>query len=207
MNYPKFEIAFWHPFGPHGDEDTKEIIERKCKEIVANKWTLWSFRHRLMLEDWHRELLSAKQNAVFVFCSDSPNAVDPALVEGSLSKPIHCQSYRFVGGKDTQWKPMPAGVSVPHPFRPSKEQKLASAFVVKRIIFPVKPFDGPEVEWFSLNKGPCRWCQEKIPTRGEYLIRPGGEIAMRSVRAVLELKPPYLAIVTTDKADSIGISN
>jgi len=98
VNYSKFEIAFWHPFGPHGDEDTKEIIERKCKEIVANKWTLWSFRHRLMLEDWHRELLSAKQNAIFVFCSDSPSAVDPAR-EGSLSKPINCQSFRYVWGQ------------------------------------------------------------------------------------------------------------
>jgi len=202
VNYPKFKIAFWHPFGPHGDEDTKEIIERKCKEIVANKWTLWSFRHRLMLRDWHRELLSAKQNAVFVFCSDSPNAVDPG--EGSLSKPIHCQSYRFVGGKDTQWKPMPAGVSVPHPFRPSQKQQRASAFVVQRIIYPVELSDRPTVEW--LNKG-GHWCQETVPTRGEYLIRPRGKIAMRSVLAVLELKPPYLAIVTTDKADSIRISN
>jgi hypothetical protein len=35
VNYPKFEIAFWHPFGPHGDEDTKEIIKRKYEKFQA----------------------------------------------------------------------------------------------------------------------------------------------------------------------------
>jgi hypothetical protein len=206
VNYAKFKIAFWHPFGPAALETPEQIIRRKCKEIEQNGWTLWSFRHRLMLNDWHRKLLSAKRNAVFVFCSDSPRAEDPARKKGTRSKSIDCQSYRFVGDKDTRWRPMPKGVSVPHPFRPSKKQKLASAFVVKRIIFPVKPFDGPAVEWFSLNKGP--WRQERVPTHGEHLIRRGGGIAMRRVRMVLELKPPYdLAVVTPDKADRIRISN
>ncbi len=28
LSYAKFEVAFWHPFGPHGGEEPKEIIER-----------------------------------------------------------------------------------------------------------------------------------------------------------------------------------
>jgi hypothetical protein len=191
MNYTNFEIAFWHPFGPHGQETPKEIIRRKYAEIAANGWTLWSFQHRRMLNDWHHELLAAERNAVFVFCSEGRGALDPAR-EGTLSKATECQSYRFITGKDTDLQPMPRGVRVPHPFRPGK--KLASAFVVRQIIFPIEPFQLPAVEWFSRKKGP--WRQEKVPTRGEYLIRPGGTIAMRSVSAVLELKPPYLAVVT-----------
>jgi hypothetical protein len=49
------------------------------------------------------------------------------------------------------------------------------------------------MEWFSQGA----WREDRIPTRGEYLIRRGGEIAIRDVAAVLELKPPYLAIVDT----------
>ena len=89
---------------------------------------------------------------------------------------------------------MPKGVRVPHPFRPGK--RLASAFVVQRVICPVEPFPRPAVEWFSLKKGP--WCQSRIPSRGVYLIRPGGTMAMRNVSAVLELKPPYLAVLSAD---------
>jgi len=39
------------------------------------------------------------------------------------------------------------------------------------------------------------WHESAIPTRPEYLIRRGGKIAMRNIRAVLELRPPYLAVV------------
>jgi hypothetical protein len=42
--------------------------------------------------------------------------------------------------------------------------------------------------------------QTNLPTRGEYLIRPGGTSSMRTVGAVLELKTPYLAIVSTRDA-------
>jgi hypothetical protein len=92
---------------------------------------------------------------------------------------------------------MPKGIRVPHPFRLGS--KLASAFVVQQIIYPVEQFELPGVEWFSPKKGP--WCQTCVPTRGEYLIRQSGTIAMRSVRAILELKPPYLAVVSTDWAE------
>jgi hypothetical protein len=201
MVYSEFKIGFWHPFGPHGREAPKEIIERKRAEIAANGWTFWSFQHRLILDDWQQELLAAEQDPVLVFCSKSRGAVDPGR-DGTPNRPIDCESYRFAG-EDTQWRPMPSGVRVPHPFRPGKN--LASAFVVQRVIYPVVPFQPPAVEWFSLRKGP--WVQAKVPTRGEYLIRPGGTIPMREVSVVLELRSPYLAFVAADKACVRKMSN
>lgn len=194
MDYEQFDIAFWHPFGPHGRETPKDIIERKRAEIAANGWTLWSFQHRLMLDDWHRELASAEQSSVFVFCSEGRGAVDPAR-DGTPNRPIDCQNYHFVGIQDAEVRPIPSAIRVPHPFRPGKD--LASAFVVHRVIYPIEPFDRPAVEWFSPKRGP--WCQTALPTRGEYLVRRGGTIPMRSVSAVLELKPPYLAIVSAPR--------
>jgi hypothetical protein len=193
VNYAEFELSFWHPFGPHAQESMGQIIERKRAEILANGWTLWSFAYRPMLADWHRELQSAAQDRVFAFCSEGKGAVDPVR-DGSLSRAIDCQHYRLNG--ETEWLPMPSRVSVPHPFQPNRKKKLASAFVVQRIICPVAPFSPPAVEWFSPHKGP--WCRTKIPSRGVYLIRQGGMMAMRGVSAVLELRPPYLAICSAD---------
>jgi hypothetical protein len=190
MSYTTFELAFWHPFGPHGRETPKQIIERKRSEIAANGWTLWSFQHRRMLYDWHREISGAGPDAVFVFCSEGRGAVDPAR-DGVPA--TNCQSYRFVPEKGAEWRPTPKGIKIPHPFRPGKT--LASAFVVQGIIHPAETFVGPAVEWFSLREGP--WRQTRVPTRGEYLIRPGGTIAMRSFSAVLELGSPYLAVVAS----------
>ena len=34
----KFEIGFWHPFGPHGGETPEQIINRKQNEIDENHW-------------------------------------------------------------------------------------------------------------------------------------------------------------------------
>jgi|SRR5271157_3952757 len=188
MSYTKFELAFWHPFGPHGRETPKQIIERKRIEIAVNDWTLWSFQHRLMLNDWHSELSAARPDTVFVFCSEGSRAIDPA---GDGAATTECRSYQFVPERSAEWLPMPKGVRVPHPFRPGKIR--ASAFVVQRVIYPIEAFLPPALEWFSPKKGP--WCQTSVPTRGEYLIRPGGMIPMRSVSAVLELRPPYLAVV------------
>jgi len=195
VSYGKFKIAFWHPIGPAAGETPEEIIARKRAEIEANGWTLWSFQHRLMLKDWYRKLAAAKNNTVFVFCSQGRGAVDPAR-DGTLNRTINCNSYRFVRDEDSEWLPIPDGVKVPHPFRQGK--KLASAFVIKQVISPVEHFDRPAAEWFSPKKGP--WCRTRIPTRGEYLIRPGGTITMRSVSVILELRSPYLAVVSVDKA-------
>jgi hypothetical protein len=192
-DYTKFEIAFWHPFGPHGRETPKEIIQRKRAEIENNGWTLWSFQYRPMLKDWRRELLAAARDGVFVFCSEGNGAIDPVR-EGNLSEAFYCRTYRFVD-QDSQWQSIPSNIKVPHPFRPGRK-KLASAFVVQRVIYPIELFPRPKVEWFSVQKGP--WYDAKVPTRGEYLIRPGGTVEMRRVNAVLELRPPYLAIASAD---------
>lgn len=193
MNYTAFEIGFWHPFGPHGCETPDQIIDRKRGEIAANGWTLWSFQYRRppVLEAWSHELLAAGTSVVLVFCSDSAGAVDPAEA-GMPVGTTDCRSYRPVG--QDEWQPWPKGVRVPHPFRRVRQE--ASAFIVRQIVYPVEPFTLPAVEWVS--KG--RWRQDRIPTRGEYLIRPGGTIPMRSVRAALELQAPYVALVSADAA-------
>jgi len=196
VSYTEFEIAFWHPFGPHVGETMEQIIERKRAEIQANGWTLWSFQFRQMLCAWQDELSAAERNEVFAFCSKGSHAVDPA------GEPTECRSYRFVGEEDSEWRPMPNGVRVPHPFRPGK--KRASAFVVKRVICPGESFRRPAVEWFS-KKG--AWCQSRVPSRGVYLIRPGGTMPMRNVSAVLELKPPYLTVLSAEMAAGGRISN
>jgi hypothetical protein len=165
-----------------------EIIDRKRREIEANGWTLWSFAYRPMLNDWHKQLQTVPPASMFAFCSEGKGAVDP-VHEGSLSRPVECQSYRFIGDKD--WQPIPNKVRVPHPFQPQRKQQLASAFVVGRIEFPITQLKGIAVEWLSQDG---KWCQSKVPPRGVCLIRPGGTEPMRAVSAVLELNSPYLAI-------------
>jgi hypothetical protein len=180
MNYTKFALSFWHPFGPHAGETMDEIVARKCREINANGWTLWSFAYRRMLGAWSAELAGVE--TVFAFCSEGKNAVDPN------DEATECGSYQLVG--ESAWRPMPSAIRVTNPGR-----DLASAFVVKRISGgPVAPIN---VEWLSKDGA---WRATSVPTRGVYLIRPGGTVAMRRVAIVLELKPPYLAIVSADSA-------
>ena len=200
MSHPAFQIGFWHPFGPHSNETAVQILERKDTEIEANGWTLWSFQYRRMLNDWHRELTLAAPHQVLVYCS-SGGGKDP-VERGGTARAVDCRSYLLLG--EAEWRAMPEGVRVPHTFPLGKGR--ASAFVVQRIIHAVERFDFPAVEWLSQAGEWCQGFQTKkgwcagIPSRGEYLIRPGGISQMRGVRAVLELRPPYLAIVSTDPA-------
>ena len=88
-------------------------------------------------------------------------------------------------------------MSIPHPFRrPTrrvKAQSTASAFVVQQVIdVPLGEQIDTPVEWVHRSGV---WRCEKIPTRGEYLIRPGSGVALRPYRAVLVLREPYLAVV------------
>lgn len=193
MNHAAFKMGFWHPFGPHGRETVEQIIQRKRKEIEVNGWTLWSFqcRRSQVLDEWCRYLSAAAEPTAVAFCSHSPGAVDPADVGVPIGT-TDCRSYRFAS--QTEWQPWPVGIRVPHPFRGKKKQ--ASAFVVQRIVHPVESFVLPAVE--VLSKG--QWHQNRVPTRGEYLIRPGGMTPMRQVHAVLELRAPYLAVVSADAA-------
>lgn len=187
MNLADFRLSFWHPFGPHAQEGMEDIIARKQHEINRNGWTLWSFTYRPMLDAWHQKL-KLTTGRVFAFCSEGKGAVDPVR-EGSASKTLECRHYRFVG--NTEWLQMPSGIKVLHPFQP-KGKRLASAFVVQRIILGDKRFPSPTAEWLS-QEG--KWLATRIPTRGVYLIRRGGNEPTRTVRAVLELKSPYLAVV------------
>jgi hypothetical protein len=193
MDYVAFEIGFWHPFGPHVLEAPEQIIERKRNEIATNGWTLWSFQYRrpLVLHGWSREVSKTRPRAVFVFCSASVGAVDPAN-SGIPVGTTDCLSYQFSGREG--WQPLPAAVRVPHPFRGARRQ--ASAFIVQQVVYPLEPFVPPAVEWLTDGT----WRQDRIPTRGEYLIRPGGSTPMRGIRAILELKEPYLALVRADAA-------
>lgn len=209
MNYAAFSVAIWHPFGPHGREGVEEIIARKRREIDTNGWTFWSFQNRRpeVLEEWHRLLTAADASKGFAFCSHSPEAIDPAEA-GVPVDATECRSYCFAG--QGEWQALPIGVRVPHPFRGKKRE--ASAFVVKRVIYPIEEFSLPAVRWLSNGE----WQEPRIPTRGEYLVCRGGSVPMRRVRAVLELRAPFLATVSANAAqpgtctgwrDSVVVSN
>lgn len=191
MSYADFEVGIWHPFGPHGLETSDQIIERKRREIEANGWTFWSFQYRqpAVLDEWSARL--GQNSKAIVFCSNSPGAKDPSRT-GNPVGTRDCQSYRYA--RQTEWRPWPKAVRVPHPFRGRRTQ--ASAFVVQRIAYPIEPFELPSVEW--LYRG--NWRADEVPSRGEYLVRRGGAIPLRAIRAILELREPYLATVSANAA-------
>lgn len=177
-----FEIGFWHPFGPHGEETAEGIIARKRKEIQANDWTLWSFQYRTKdtLESWFKKIAAEAPNNVLVFCSGGVGARAPA------GQTKYCEYYVPIGALKSET--IPSGISVPHPMG-GKIQK-GSAFIVKNIIYPASYEEIP-IEWLKDGK----WQTRVLPTRPEYLIKPGRGQPMRKFRAILELKYPYLAEV------------
>jgi hypothetical protein len=210
-----FTLALWHTFGDHAGEPAANILARKGGEIARNGWTLWSFRKMKMLDEWVRHLVSVEQPRVLVFCS-ARGGSDPLRLGGKKSrekKKYDCQNYRLIG--ERTWQPVPGGVRVPHTFYVDDKEKVASAFVVRRIVYPVAGFRGSSIsiEWLRSDG---RWdsgpdpCEHGLPTKGEFLIRPGGKGKMREVGAILELKSPYLAEVRpdpaqpADRADAIG---
>ncbi len=201
MDWEQFVIGFWHPFGPHSDE-------RKCRswsesgEIEANGWTLWSFQYRPMLADWYLELTAAHPDKVWVLCSAGGGG-DP--LEGSGARVRDCRSYRLAG--ESAWRPFPNTIRVPHAMRPAQTQ--VSVFVVQRVIHPLQITNLPEVEW--LSKAGWRTdglphYRNGLPTHGEYLIRRGGSARLRPCAAVLELKPPYLAVASTELVETRSVT-
>jgi hypothetical protein len=205
-DWEDFKLGFWHPFGPHGGELSKEILPRKKRETEKNGWTLWSFNYT-ELEVWHGELTATDPPSVFAFCSNSKNSSDPGGA-GTKNKTRCCTQFKFVG-PDEHWQPVPDAIKIPHPFKPGEHK--ASAFVVERVEFPIQSFSPVPVEWFSRRNR--RWNQGVVigrgarrgttlpwpnPSRPELLIRPGGAYPMREVSAVLKLKEPYLAYVRID---------
>jgi hypothetical protein len=182
-----FEFGFWHPFGQHGREGPSDILRRKRSEAERNGWTLWSFQYRTpqTLAAWRREL-SSSSGPVLVFCSRGISAIDPDRPGGQA---ITSDCTRYCWPDDRKWRPIPELIRVPHPFGPGK--RVASAFVVRGVHDLVERFKPLAIEWLSRGK----WRADPLPTRPEYLIRRGGDMVMRDVRAILELGPPYLAVV------------
>ena len=76
---------------------------------------------------------------------------------------------------------------------PFKRDGLATAFVVRRVEVVATGIPPIDISWYSKSAG--SWRDEPLPTRGEFLIRRGGASRLRSVAAVLELQPPYLAVL------------
>ena len=192
MSYHEFKYAFVHPFGPHGDEAPEEILKRKQIEIDANGWTLWSFRHRPMLKKSLASIQIENMEDVYVFCTSSGAAKDPA--KNKNNETMNCTHYRMAGKGD--WKDMPECIICSQPFEIGsvKRKRNASAFVVRSIIYP--DF-APTFEWMD-SKGDWRQSKEngdrKLPTRGEFLIRrKKNAVLLGNIRVILELKYPYVA--------------
>jgi hypothetical protein len=192
-NWIDFKMGFRHPFGRHADEAPEDILPRKTDEVENNDgWTLWSFRYK-KLEAWYQELIAATAPSVFVFCGTWEKTRDP----GGLKE--YCTQFRYVGSNE--WQSVPQAIKVPHPFSRRGERE-ASAFVVETVEYPIRSFSRPFVEWFY-EKGRiwrdgvegARGVMHPYPTKGEYLIRPGGTHRMHQVGAILKLKYPYLAYV------------
>lgn len=185
--WERFEIGFWHPFGPYAGLSPAQILEWKASETVRYGWTFWSFAYAPP-EAWLEQLASAS-GPVFAFCSHSKAARDPDQNRGALL----ASHFRHVGDGDWQAMPEQHIMNVTNPF---KRKDRALAFKVARVlpVFPqVPPFD---VEWYS--KGDRAWRSDVLPTRPEFLIRKGGRVRLRHVSAVLELAKPYLAILKCD---------
>jgi len=203
-------LAFWHTFGPFTGPDGKvetpgDIIARKRREIGRNKgWTLWSFGHRTnAMQSWINQIGKAQPIRVFVLCSESPNALNPA--EGREVPPA-----KFYREYDQEkWNPVPRTIKVPQLWPKSG---LASAFVVSQILLPptteddhvdcgvkglsMYPMWQPTftVKWFCVGRN--GWQRRRPGARGEFLIGPGKGSQPGPIRALLELKKPYVVEIS-----------
>jgi hypothetical protein len=182
--WERFDLGFWHPFGPYAGLSPAQILEWKASETARYGWTFWSFAYAPP-EAWLDQLASAS-GPVFAFCSDSKAARDPDQHHGARL----ASHFRHVDDGDWQAMPEPHIMKVTNPF---KRKDRALAFKVARVL-PVSPQVPPfHVEWYS--KGDRAWRLDVLPPRGEFLIRKGGRAQLRPVSAVLELTKPYLAVL------------
>lgn len=192
----EFEYAFVHRFGRHGNEEGREIINRKREEIESEGWTLWAFRHRPGLEDAHICLLEKKLDKIYACCTWNSASADPA--SNKNNETLNCTHYRVIGTGN--WERLPKGIRSSQPFKIGSRKKIASAFVVRRVIHPVR--FASTVEWLD-SEGEWRQTRKNgdknLPTHGEYLIRYRRRGApLRDVRMFLDLKPPYLAYLKVE---------
>lgn len=173
--------AFWHCFGVHAGESPDDIINRKRREIEANGWTLWSFNGKRpqTVELWTSEIQSVKPSHVRALCSKSKNAVDPK------GAPAFAREFKIIGQQI--WQPIPESIKVPHPFG---NKVIAAAFRVSKVLHASEITIPLEFEWLCV--GDKAWRTDSVPTRGEYLLRPGKGTTLRPVCAILELQEPYV---------------
>lgn len=174
--------AFWHCFGVHAGESPEAILIRKRQEIEANGgWTLWSFSGKRpeTVEIWTSEIQLANPSHVLALCSKSRNAVDPK------GAPAFAREFRSAG--QHFWQPIPESIKVPHPFG---DKTVASAFKVSKILNASEVCLPSAFEWLCI--GDRSWRTDSIPTRGEYLLKPGEGSTLRPVCAVLELQEPFV---------------
>jgi hypothetical protein len=183
--WEQFDIGFWHPFGPYTGLSTDQVLDWKASEVERNGWTFWSFVYSSSADQW-LDLLAKAQGPVFALCSHSPGARDPDTHRGTLL----ATHYRYLRDGAWQAMPDPGIMKVTNPF---KRRGLALGFKVGHVVEldPVVPPFG--IEWYS--KGDQRWRSDRLPPRGEFLIRRGGNVPPRPVCALLELAPPYLAVL------------
>lgn len=79
MNWHNFRYGFWHPFGPYCDLSCDEILAWKAQEVITNGWTFWSFAYTKAIDVWAKIITAhAPTEPVYVLCSYSPTAKDPA---------------------------------------------------------------------------------------------------------------------------------
>ncbi len=187
MILDNFKIGFWHPAGAYGGLSFEEIVKWKHDEAERYGWTLWSFAHTPLADQWFVHV-NKESGPVHVLCSVGPRAKDP-----HPSKPPLATYFRF-HGEGEHWGKMPDEKEM-HVTNPFKKKELATAFVV----MSVHQLDGtaPDfgVSWYS--KGD--WREDRLPSMGQYLVRRGGKAKLRRVHALLELKPPYLATITNSE--------
>ena len=205
MSEPNFDFAFWHSFGPHSGEAASAILDRKSAEVARNGWTLWSFRYRPMLNDWHRLFVTAQPQKIVVFCS-AGSGRDPKD-RGGDAQVADCRSYQLLG--EQEWRSIPPAIRVPHTF--PRGVGVASAFVVREVSGP-ETIELSPVEWLAQGAKWREGCKTKsgrtlaLPTLArDLLIRPGGSTGLvRRVAAVLELQAPYLAVVRSEEAEPLS---
>jgi hypothetical protein len=200
MNWETFTIGFWHPFGAHGGhpdgrpEEAEEILQRKAREIANNDgWTLWSFQFRRDVDSLLSVIERHEPSHVYALCSASRSTVAP---RGKVQR---CRQYRLP--RTDEWRDIPSAICVPHPFG---KKEFACAFKVQRIIqLPKENGMLPiGIEWYSTKTK--QWSaifptrndhyRRGYPPRPEILIQRSKDgVALRPIRAVLELAVPYLA--------------
>ncbi len=160
-------IAIWHPFGFHGKESPEKILSRKRQEILANGWTLWSFRHMTCqtIKMWMQEINNEKPEHVLVLCSAGKYTKDPykKIKHKNKSIPSIKLAKQYRRYQDS-WQDIPrynavnqndeGNIKIPHP---SWTQKgLATAFKVSQILLPISDVMAPcQFNWLHVQ--PLVW--------------------------------------------------